>query len=390
MRAPRHGKGLGGMRIAIVHSFYSSRQPSGENRVVVDQADALADAGYEVTVVARHTDREEVNRLYPLRAAWTVATGWGPEPSEELQRWRPDVVHVHNLFPNFGARWLDRWTGPVIMTAHNYRTLCANGLLFRGNGLCTECPTVGVRSGVRHACYRDSRLASLPAAAGIVTSGRRILRRADRIVTLSVGADVLLRRLAPFPLSTSVVPNFVRSMERPPADYPTGWVAVGRLSPEKGMAELIREWPANRSLTVIGGGPQSRQLEDLARGRRVTIIPALDHPELLARLPGFIGLVLPSRWPEVAPVVVSEAMSRGVPVVAHQATVVTRVIEESRSGAVYSDAPSLASALDHVEKARPEMSANAHAYAERMWRKDAWLIGIGSVYDEVVKRERPR
>jgi hypothetical protein len=44
------------VRIAMVHSFYSSSQPSGENTVVLNEVDALRRAGHEVALFAAHTD----------------------------------------------------------------------------------------------------------------------------------------------------------------------------------------------------------------------------------------------------------------------------------------------------------------------------------------------
>ena len=47
---------------------------------------------------------------------------------------------MHNLFPNFGTRWLKTWSGPLVTTLHNYRYACVNALLLRDNAWCTECP----------------------------------------------------------------------------------------------------------------------------------------------------------------------------------------------------------------------------------------------------------
>ncbi len=131
------------MRIALVHSFYRSDAPSGENVVVMLQAEALRTAGHEVLLVSRHTDEEMRSRLYDVRSAVRVATGVGPDPTAQLRRFRPDVVHVHNLFPNFGERLLASWEGPLVATLHNFRPVCANALLFREGQVCTKCPGVG-------------------------------------------------------------------------------------------------------------------------------------------------------------------------------------------------------------------------------------------------------
>lgn len=105
------------MKVASVHSYYSNRQPSGENVVVGAQAAALRAQGVDVRIIAARTDALESNGGYKLRSAVTVATGSGPSPLKDLEEFRPDVVHVHNLFPNWGTGWIDRWEGPFQVDA---------------------------------------------------------------------------------------------------------------------------------------------------------------------------------------------------------------------------------------------------------------------------------
>ena len=112
------------MRIAIVHSYYSSAQPSGENVVVDLQADALRRAGHEVRVIGARTDEKSKEFAYSMRSAVRASTGLGASPSRQLLEFEPHVVHVHNLFPNFGSRWLEQWDGPVVATLHNFRSIC--------------------------------------------------------------------------------------------------------------------------------------------------------------------------------------------------------------------------------------------------------------------------
>jgi hypothetical protein len=128
------------MRIAIVHSFYNSRVPSGENVVVTAQVQALRAAGHDVRLVAQYSDERLQRRRYPAEAAVTVITGLGPDPSAELTAFAPDIVHVHNLFPNFGTRWLERWPGHLVATLHNFRPMCVAGSLSRDGEVCTLCP----------------------------------------------------------------------------------------------------------------------------------------------------------------------------------------------------------------------------------------------------------
>ena len=62
------------MRIAFAHSFYSSHQPSGENRVVEQQIAALRRVGHSVSLIDQHTDEGERRKMYPLQVALTVAS----------------------------------------------------------------------------------------------------------------------------------------------------------------------------------------------------------------------------------------------------------------------------------------------------------------------------
>ena len=151
-------------RIAIVHSFYSSRVPSGENTVVETQLRALLRGGHKVELFAAHTDELEQRPLYRLSSSLRVSLGVGRSPLPELEDFAPEVIHVHNLFPNWGSRWVGSLETPFVATLHNFRTICANGLLFRDDSVCTLCPDGNSRSAVRYACYRDSRIATAPLA----------------------------------------------------------------------------------------------------------------------------------------------------------------------------------------------------------------------------------
>lgn len=59
-----------------------------------------------------------------------------------LDRERPDIVHIHNLYPLINPCTLPeakRRRIPVVMTVHNFRLLCPNGLFTIHNQICEEC-----------------------------------------------------------------------------------------------------------------------------------------------------------------------------------------------------------------------------------------------------------
>ena len=49
-----------------------------------------------------------------------------------------------------------------MVTLHNYCFFCSNGLLYRSGSICNLFPEGGNRNAVFHACYRNSRLATIP------------------------------------------------------------------------------------------------------------------------------------------------------------------------------------------------------------------------------------
>lgn len=377
------------MRIAIVHSFYSSAVPSGENRVVEDQARVLSAAGHEVHIIGRRTDDEARGSFYAIRSATRVATGWGGNPTRELGDFAPDVVHVHNLFPNFGTRWAGRWRGPLVVSLHNYRAVCSNGLLFRDDNLCIECPSNGDLSAVQHACYRGSRLATLPVAVGRRTDRKALLGLASAVITTSAVSDQQLGRLLGPSVKRLLIPNFgpddgvapLRAAER------SGWLAMGRFSREKGFVELLEMWPESVPLTVIGDGELAAAVRTAASRKNVAVRGSLPIDDLRSVLPFFSGLVFPSRWLEVAPQVVVEAMRVGLPVVAYRRNGVAAFVESTQTGLSYEDAEDLHAALKTIEEQCDDFSNRATNYYGRHWRPTVWLESMTGLYSSLVHGE---
>ncbi len=377
------------MRIAVIHSFYSERQPSGENNVVIDQVAQLREAGHDVELLARKTDDLSNQSLYPLASAFRTLTGLGASPETALNRFKPDIVHLHNTFPNWGTSWLRRWGKHAIVTIHNYRAFCAAGTFFRDGRSCRDCLTVPVVPAIRHRCYRDSVLASVPLAWASSPAGpaRNSLHRASRIVTLNPEAQAffsaMLRR------SVELVPNFVH-----PASYdkaPTkAWVFVGRLSPEKGLDRLLDCWPTGEALDVIGDGPLIGKLKRQALAHQeVRFLGRQPRERLLKCLSQYSGLVMPSLWAEGLPTVALEALARGVPVVASQHISAAAVLRR-RGVAVQFDPTesrdATMRALAAVRRGGAAMRARSVALYAEEYSPEVWTARMETIYAELLRR----
>ena len=376
------------MKIAVLHSFYSNMQPSGENNVVLDQVEALKSAGHEVLLISKSTDDQERNKLNPLTAAVRVATGRDSFPTASLKKFKPDIVHIHNLFPNIGTSWLKSWDGPVVVTVHNYRAVCSNGMLYRDSEICTRCPTGSNIQAVRHSCYRGSALATIPLAVSRSQYQNDVLNRADAVVMVSEGAENLLQQFVKVGLRSIQIPNFGAGQSSAPLDaelrIPNGWLALGRKSAEKGFLELVGSWPVGHKLTVIGDGPQDALIKQVAKGKDISVLPGLIRDRVHEMLPHFTGLVLPSRWFEVAPQVVVEAMRVGLPVVANSANVTAALVRNNGVGESYSNGDELTQALTHVQEQLLVYSTAARKYFDENWLQEKWLMRIEELYSRLI------
>lgn len=374
------------MRIAVVHSFYSRANPSGENSVVEAQVGALVEAGHDVLLVARETDVEAESPLYGARTAVRVATGLGAAPSPDLHQFRPDVVHVHNLFPNFGTRWLQDWAGPVIATMHNFRPMCAAGILFRDGRACDDCSTKSSIEAIRHRCYRGSALASAPLAIRTRNGapGDALVRRANLLVALSDRAAGLYEAHGVDRSKLRIVPNFVESVPGPSDESePAPWIYAGRLTPEKGIQELLQHWPEGQALTIVGDGPLAGEVSRWSQRSGNSFLGRVPAEAVRSMLVNANGLVLPSLWAEGIPTSYLEACAAGVPTLAFSANSAADEILEHGGGKVltaWRDLPSLVAA---VADQREVLGAEARQHYESAFAPASWLRAIEGIYTEV-------
>jgi glycosyltransferase involved in cell wall biosynthesis len=96
-------------------------------------------------------------------------------------------------------------------------------------------------------------------------------------------------------------------------------VYIGRLSAEKGVADLVAAFLAARTdleLVVIGDGPEADALRAQAAGSmRVRFLGHLDADAVRVELLGARALAFPSLWYETFGLSMIEAMAAGTPVV---------------------------------------------------------------------------
>jgi glycosyltransferase involved in cell wall biosynthesis len=154
-------------------------------------------------------------------------------------------------------------------------------------------------------------------------AARLALRRADLVLPVSEAMRSSLARLAPA-ARFRVVPNVADDdLFRPGAQEGSHLLSAGLMgeNESKGFDVLLRALAQlpGRELELVGDGPLRRRYEELARelgvADRVRFTGVLTKPELAERMQTARLFVLASRF-ENNPVVVLEALTSGLPVVA--------------------------------------------------------------------------
>ena len=280
------------MRVLVAHNFYRSSAPSGENQLVRAEVALLREGGVEAVEMFEESDTIPGGVRGVVRAA--PGPIYSPSGVRRFKRLldtvQPDVVHLHQVTPLISPAVVsvaNTYGVPVVQTVHNYRHGCANGLHLRDGHVCTDC--VGSRLGlpaVRHGCYRDSRLQTVPVTIGMVSHRRTWREGVARYLALTPFMRDMLVSYGLPPERITVRPTWV--VDPGTAGEPGRDVLyVGRLDEAKGIDRLLDAWAlARRSglhpqqrLVIAGDGPL-RESRVRRAGRRLD-----DH---LAR-PGLAG-----------------------------------------------------------------------------------------------------
>ena len=388
------------MRILIAHNRY--RQSGGEDNVAAAEAALLRRCGHAVEQLELDNDHIQgglakiaaaVGSLYSLHGKATVR--------EAIERFRPDVVHVHNFFPSFSPaifRACEQAGIPAVHTLHNFRIVCAGATLFRDGRVCEEC--LNERSslpGARHGCYRGSRAGSAVSGLGMALH-ERLGTWAESVAAYIALTEFAAGKLGTWRVSRGkivVKPNFTadHGVGEGDGDYA---VFAGRLSPEKGLQTLIEADAAGQlamEVVVLGDGPMLGQVTSASErpGSRLKPKGRQTHAQILEFMRHARVLVLPSLWYEGLPLVLLEAFSLGLPVLGAGHGSLAELIEPGRTGMLFEPGDALdfaaklawfASETSDVRTMREEARAR---YLER-YTPEVNYLELFAIYTKVTSK----
>ncbi len=388
------------MRVLLIHNFY--QHAGGEDAVFGQEISQLRANGVTVETLIFTNDTFDGTLLSKAGAA--ARTVYNRQSArrvgEAIETFRPDLVHVHNLFYTASPaviRVAKQRGIPVVMTLHNFRLVCLNGLLMReGKVPCETCLTQPFpMAGIRHACFQGSVVKS--AQLSLVLAGAKlagIWRSVDRFVVMTefVREKFLASSLNLRSGQVVVKPNAV--LDLGDVDFNTRqdfFLYVGRLSAEKGidvLLDAVQKHPFR--LKIIGTGPLEGRVRQVAAAHPNIEYLGWQNPNAVAStMKKCRALLVPSICYEAAlPLVVLEAFATGTPVICSDQGNLRQITENQPAGMLFrsGDGDELGKMVQKVDD-QPDL-LRQYAYNSRYkytdYSAETWGRATLALYEEVV------
>jgi glycosyltransferase involved in cell wall biosynthesis len=322
----------------------------------------------------------------------------------QLDSLRPDVVHLHNIYhllsPSILAalkEYKHRHGCRVVMTAHDFHLICPNS----GGSWYTA------RSRRRQACD-PHRLRHWPYLLsrqwdhrGPAHSLLKLLQHvwnyrwhdARHVLDAIIAPSRFLQEaFAAAGLSTIHLPHPAPPPEPAGArpHDPLRLIFVGRVEPEKGLAEFLEILPQAYEglITVVGAGSDLERCRRICGQRglteRVVFLGRQPHAAVLRLMAQNHVLVLPSLVPESYGLCLIEALSVGTNLLVSHRGAASELVAASGVGHVFRarHPESLAQQLTHIAQKHMEKSLNDFDVSEFLHQRGeaAYLRNLLDVY----------
>jgi glycosyltransferase involved in cell wall biosynthesis len=309
---------------------------------------------------------------------------------------RYSAWEIHNVFPALSPSVyqtaFDRGV-PVINFLHNYRLSCVNGSFLNHGEPCQRCIKGNFLPSVQTVCWRDSRVACGFMSLALTRVRRlKVFEKVSAWIALSEVQKALHLKIGLPDRTLHVVPHFqeFRPAEASPLQHNGYALFLGRLAPEKGVANLLNGWKQVKTpgarLVIAGTGPEEDRLKQIVVENKLDSVelrgfvnPA-QHRELWANAK---FLIVPSIWHEPFALVVLEALAHGRPLVVSN----FGSMPEATFGCSFVVDPfkpeEIAVACDRLfrdTELAQEMGNRGIARLQQVYNRDVWLEKIRAVY----------
>ncbi len=265
-----------------------------------------------------------------------------------LDDFSPDLAHVRGIYHHLSPSilWeLKHQHIPVLYHLNDFKILCPTYNFVADGRPCELCSHGAFHHAATKGCYTGPRSSAVVLAPEAYL--HKWLRTYERCVDMFLAPSEFVRQkltASGFPSERiEVLPHFQALPGDEQLAVDEGYLLYfGRLSPEKGVYELIRSMVRlpHTPLVIAGDGPERPRLEALAKELNLTqvLFAGMVHGEKLQKLiAGCSFSVFPSHAYETLGKSILESYAWGRPVVASDLGSRPELVQHGVTGLLYSD-----------------------------------------------------
>ena len=322
-----------------------------------------------------------------------------------VQDFCPAVAHVRNIYHHLSPSifWELRNQGiPVIYHLNDFKMLCPNRNFSAKGETCEKCAGGSFWRVATEGCYDGPRGSSLVLAAEAYV--HHWLRTYEKCVSLFLAPSEFAKdKLTEYGLPAShivVLPHFqpLPNTAPPPASRKASILYFGRLSPEKGVADLLHAMKLvpHLHLNIAGQGPQRTDLEALSRQLGLENVHFTGHqsgPELNTLISQSRFTVFPSRAYEILGKSILESYAWGRPVVASDRGSRRELVKHGETGFLFpaGDIEQMAHAMSLLAtnpRLSEEMGAAGRDLLQTRHSPQKYAFALNDLYEQL-SQSRP-
>lgn len=406
------------MKILLINNFHYHK--GGSEAVYFHTAEMLENQGHEVIYFSQKNEFNEssawekyFSRNNDGLPKWKGVCRYfyNREAKKNLERLvqkeKPDIAHVHlfwgGLSPSIFSV-LKKHKIPIIHTAHDHRMVCPAYLFRDRNGrICEACNGGKYYNCLLKKCAKGKLLESLIMTAEMYfrNSFYHPVGNLDGIIFVSefernkhiehnpkfslVKSRVLYNTISPHAFENTCQRKF--------------FLFVGRLSPEKGILNLVRAFKTlpGIDLKIVGTGPQEAEIKEFITHNKLQNIEMLGFKsgnELKFVMSEASFIIAISECYETSSMTTIEAYSLGVPVIGVRIGGIPEIVEEGKTGFLF-EPGCVEQICSIVKKANGlaedkyrNLCTRARQFAKEHFDEDRYYRELISFYKEVAENHR--
>ena len=245
---------------------------------------------------------------------------------------KPDIAHLHNIAHQLSPsiiHTLHTYQIPIVQTLHDYKLISADYLLWPRKQPWTERIVLRAER-MLHQLLRSYHLVD------------HFIAPSEYMKQVCVQAGIPTGKITVIPYCLPHLTSPWKGEEpasplslrrRGQGEVIPYFLFVGRLSPEKGVSTLLDAMKLlpDIHLKIVGTGPEiiNNKLPN------VEFLGHQDQAAVQRLMQGATALVVPSVWPENSPLVVYEAFTAGIPVLASRIGGIPELVQDMKNGLLF-------------------------------------------------------